>query len=97
MPVLAMRAGRHTGRLPADLTALAVGPGNVQVTAAMPHGEGLLLRLYESSGTAAMPVAEGERFRIHDLAGLDGRPRTSLGPFQIGHAVVRPVGRSPAP
>jgi hypothetical protein len=85
-PPLALETGRHDGVLPDALTALSVGPAAIVPTAVLPAPGGVLVRLYEASGSRTRPVITGERLRLRGLAELDGTPVEEMGPFRIGVA-----------
>jgi hypothetical protein len=88
-PPFALETGRHDGVLPAALNALSVGPAAIAPTAVIPAPGGVLVRIYEASGSRTRPVIKGERLRLCGLAELDGTPVEEMGPFRIG--IVRCV------
>jgi len=85
-PLLALETGRHDGALPAALNALSVGPAGIVPTAVIPAPGGVLVRMYEASGSRTRPMITGERLRLRGLTELDGTPVETLGPFRIGLA-----------
>ena len=88
-PPFALETGRDDGVLPDTLNALSVGPTAIVPTAVIPAPGGVLVRIYEASGSRTRPVITGERLRPRGLAELDGTPVEEMGPFRIG--VVRCV------